>query len=69
MTPKEKAVELVRRFEQEVGMTAYAYSCAKQCALLAVGVIIAEIDENYDTLHSADRKQYWYHTKEEIEKL
>jgi hypothetical protein len=45
------------------------YIIAKRCALIAVDEIIKEIDNNYDTLHSADRKQYWKGIKKEIENL
>jgi hypothetical protein len=42
---------------------------AKQCAIICVDEIIKEVDDNYDTLHSADRKQFWNEVKREIEKL
>ena len=45
------------------------YVIAKRCFLIGVDEIIKEINDNYDTLHSADRKQYWKGIKKEIENL
>ena len=72
MKAKEKAGELVEKFRLNVldyennGLNSFK---AKQCALIAVDEIIKEINDNYDTLHSADRKQYWKGIKKEIENL
>jgi hypothetical protein len=70
MTPQEKAKELVHK------MWIYAlpnakgsWVNAKKLSLIAVDEIYNEIDDNYDTLHSSDRKQYWQDVKSEIEKL
>ena len=65
MTPKQKAKEL---FNKMYDFSIFEES-AKKCALIAVDEIIKEIDNNYDTLHSADRKQYWKGIKKEIENL
>ena len=65
MTPKEKAEELVSSYFLLVQTIAQQ----KQCALIAVDEIYNEIDDNYDTLHSSDRKQYWQEVKNEIKQL
>ena len=75
MTPKEKAKELIHYYIKELLSAKYSINgfvindLAKQCALIAVDEIYNEIDDNYDTLHSSDRKQYWQDVKTEIEKL
>jgi hypothetical protein len=73
MTPKEKAIELIKKFSSfahdEFGYEKINNYKSKQCALIAVDEIYNEIDDNYDTLHSSDRKQYWQDVKSEIEKL
>jgi hypothetical protein len=72
MTPKEKALVLcftmhkIEPIEFDDNITFYE---AKQAAFIAVDEIYNEIDDNYDTLHSSDRKQYWLDVKSEIEKL
>jgi hypothetical protein len=75
MTPKEKAKELISIYWKTKIETPHvreyimSKELAKQCALIAVDEIYNEIDDNYDTLHSSDRKQYWQEVKTEIEKL
>jgi hypothetical protein len=72
MTPKEKALVLcftMHKIEPLTGDNNITFYEAKQCALIAVDEIYNEIDDNYDTLHSSDRKQYWQDVKSEIEKL
>jgi len=78
MTPKEKVKELVDRFREfadgtDIKTDRYSPNIekqnAKQCALIAVDEILKEIDDNYDTLHSADRKKYWQEVKKELENL
>jgi acyl carrier protein phosphodiesterase len=72
MTPKEKAQDIFNKMLFEI-----KYNCqpslnkmvAKKCSLIAVDEIYNEIDDNYDTLHSSDRKQYWQEVKKEIELL
>jgi hypothetical protein len=53
-SPKEKAKELFFKF-YETGIDQYD---TKQCALIAVDMLIEEI-----------RSKYWYDVKTEIEKL
>lgn len=72
MTPKEKAIELVNKFPLnglilKNGDSPKQYKeHAKQCALISVFEMFNEIDDNYDTLHSSDRKQYWLQVSKEI---
>ena len=65
MKAKDKAAELVNKYYQYFESN----TNAKDCALIAVEEIIKEINNNYDTLHSADRKQYWKGIKKEIKNL
>lgn len=75
MTPKEQAKELIYKFKfnpnliNEFGNQSLFDEEAKQCALIAVGEIIKEIKDNYDTLHSSDRKLFWEEVKKEINNL
>ena len=69
MTPKEKAIELYEKYEFVYIQNYTSKHEVKQCTLIAVDEIYNEIDDNYDTLHSSDRKQYWQEVKKEIEKL
>jgi len=61
MTPKEKARELVDKYE-----TLFNYDYSKQCALIAVEEIldVIDIDENYQNTYS-----FFLKVKQEIEKL
>jgi hypothetical protein len=69
MTPKQKAKELILKY-YFVYVSGYtSIHEVKRAALIAVDEIYNEIDDNYDTLHSSDRKQYWQEVKTEIEKL
>ncbi|HEY9701606.1 MAG TPA: hypothetical protein V6C58_04130 [Allocoleopsis sp.] len=66
MNPKEKAKELVFKYEQYKWIN---HDLAKQCALIAVDEIIKVLqhaDTAYDLLIYID---YWIKVKEEIEKL
>ena len=56
MTAKEKAIELVYKFDKVVN--AYTNETLKQCALIAVDEIIKETGS-----------KYWYDVKLEINKL
>ena len=61
MTPKEKAKELVYKFYPSVQWKLGQEDCldrAKQCALIAVEMMIEET-----------RTKYWYDVKQEIEKI
>jgi len=71
MTPKQKAEELFDKMLYNDGDKYHhcSHYVGKNCALIAVDEIIKEINNNYDTLHSADRKQYWKGIKKEIKNL
>jgi hypothetical protein len=73
MTPQEKAIELMNRFEhqynldisEDIGIRGIDYEMAKQCALIAVNEIwnaleSARVFEEYD---------YWQEVKQEIENI
>lgn len=75
MTPKEKAIELVTKFKSNVYKKAYANTdfmhdryyglddeMAKQCALIAVDLILTEHPMANDYF-------YWVEVGQEIEKL
>ena len=74
MTPKEKACELVdkmyfsRRFlEEESYVPLQAFNHAKECALIAVDVIINALE-----IHQWQNKsviEYYLEVKQEIEKI
>lgn len=77
MTPKEKAEELVDRFEQRFplksevittkGDLSWEYDNweeAKQCALIAVGEILSQFNWK-----PSNGSSYWEEVKQEIEKL
>ena len=78
MTPQEKAIELMNRFEhqynldisEDIGIRGIDYEMAKQCALIAVDEILDanpyECD-GIEILHS--NISYWKEVKQEIEKL
>jgi len=57
MTPKEKAIDLVHKFDME---NEY-YERAQECAKIAVDEILNVID-NFEMI-------YWENVKQEIEKL
>ena len=71
MKAKEKAEELFDKMLYNDGDKYHhcSHYVGKNCALIAVDEIIKEINNNYDTLHSADRKQYWKGIKKEIKNL
>ena len=75
MTSKEKAQQLIDKYYPYVQDTRLTIEFrlehvklhyAKQCALISVNELFNEIDDNYDTLHSSDRKQYWLQVSKEI---
>jgi hypothetical protein len=76
MTPKEKALNLIDRFENysfmDIDKRISSFSSAKQCALIAVQ---ERIDEGYEWMGGGnaewekDRYNYWQEVKREIEKL
>ena len=68
MTPKEKAEELLNKFNNP-DRTNYPYvHNAQQCALIAVNEILAIF---YDDMQSMwnDELSYWHQVKNEIENL
>ena len=69
MTPKEKAEELLNKFNNP-DRTNYPYvHNAQQCALIAVDEILKAVnnpDETYLMKHSVN---FWKEVKQEIEKL
>ena len=62
MTPEERAKELVDKFYQQAPLEDIEFYSndvmAKDCALIAVNLLIEEI-----------RSKYWYDVKNEIQKL
>jgi hypothetical protein len=73
MTPKEKAVELLIKYDE---LLTYIESKrkAKDCVLIAVDEIIASniFEQNHqEYIHPfvADKNGYWREVKQEIEKL
>jgi 2-hydroxy-3-keto-5-methylthiopentenyl-1-phosphate phosphatase len=70
MEAKEKAKELVHRFQEtmffHVTDERIDIEEAKQCALIAVDEIINSIQEIFETF---EERQYWQQVKKEIEKL
>ncbi len=70
MTPKEKAQELVDKFNYE--SKHYLMLDAKQCALIAVDEIIKECcksSEKKDAKYQDERINYWQQVKHEINNL
>ena len=65
MTPKEKAEELVNRFENETHSLVKDED-AKQCALIAVDEVLNFI---HTDAFSYTNEEYWQEVKQEIEKL
>lgn len=71
MTAKQKASELVDKYytgrepNDNLPLTIY-WSCAKQCALIAVEEIS---DVLWEQMADKDRIIYWEDVKHEIEKL
>ena len=66
MTPKEKAKELVHRFDlMQTYVEGFSYDDAKQCALIAVDeILVVVINSPY-----VDIIKYWQEVKKEINKL
>jgi len=67
MTPKEKAQELVDKFNYE--SKHYLMLDAKQCALIAVDEIIRELTEEISPSVHGFRHQYWIEVEQELENL
>jgi hypothetical protein len=75
MTPKEKALQLIDKFENysfiDIDKRISSFNSAKQCALIAVDEIIKTdmlIDEDTYVM-TPSYLQYWQQVKQEIEKL
>ena len=67
MSPKEKAKELVDRFNLPSGLMSIE---RKQCALIAVDEIVATLNkEVYPRFQYDDTFEYWENVKNEIELL
>ena len=73
MTPKEKANELVVKYQIDNPIT---YHQAKQCALIAVDEILENVDYFFKELEKDglpnkfdDEIEYWQEVKQEINKL
>ena len=74
MTPKEKAKELIDKFERatwacimETNNGSEVLDLAKQCALIAVEEVICMVSEDDGIWITT--LQYWNQVKTEIEKL
>jgi hypothetical protein len=70
MKPKEKAIELVEKINNELNWIEIDYQIdlyrdVKQCALIAVDEILEITSESYDI----DHINWWQEVKTEIEKL
>jgi len=64
MKPKEKAFQIFWNYIHNVNAD---YDKAKKSAIIVVDEILLEIDDNYDSMHSSDRKLYWQEAKQELE--
>ena len=62
MTPKEKALELVIKFQQEISIV-----MAIKCALITVDEILLHEKNNHSVLDKST--DYWQEVKEEIKNL
>ena len=70
MDAKEKAKELVTKmYVNQWRNNTMEYKTAKQCALIAVDNIIAEVEPSVSMDVISARIKYWEQVKEEIEKL
>ena len=68
MTPKEKAKELVYKFDNTMEFST-PQRFAKQCALVTVDEILKMVDETMQGWLDADIIAHWKQVKQEIEKL
>jgi hypothetical protein len=73
MTPKEKALELVETYYNEIISflsDKMKYRNAKQCALIAVEEIEKAIDFDWMEVQNLENEhRYWEQVKEELKKL
>ena len=65
MTPKEKAEGLYRKVENSIYLAQYTSEATKQCALIAVDVVLSTMDEEDNYV----MYKYWNEVKQEIESL
>jgi len=68
MTPKEKAIELIDKFENET-YSLIQGQLSKQCALIAVEEILKAVDNPDEKYSMKDSVDYWQEVKQEIENL
>ena len=64
MTPKEKALELVIRIQEEISII-----LARKIALICVDEVINSIEVGYEDFKSLAKINYYQQVKEEINKL
>jgi hypothetical protein len=70
MTPKEKAKELVYKYNNGPSLFhSIDFYQAKECALIAVDEILNAIDWDYYEGSQGTELNYWKEVKQEIEKL
>ena len=73
MTPKEKANKIRYQLEsamQDADMRGYYNQATKQCALIAVDLILIDCGaKDWSGDAACDGKNYWHEVKQEIEKL
>jgi len=72
MTPKEKATELVARFQNTIEtpiIRGLKFNDAKQCALIAVDEIVSIKRHFLESNNEAALYEYWREVKQEIESL
>jgi hypothetical protein len=77
MTPKEEAQELINKFINPTikwnpinGVGYYNdINAAKECAMIAVDMVIWNIEPSVSMDVISERIKYWQEVKEEIEKL
>jgi hypothetical protein len=73
LTPKEKAKELVDKFEKVEVVSADHMACAsidaKQCALIHIDIMIDSIEVGFEDSKSLAKINYYQEVKTEIEKL
>ena len=78
MTPKEKAIELIDKFNNHTvkelvylknGKVIEGKTEAKQCALIAVDEILKAVDNPDETYLMKHSVEYWSQVKQEIENL
>jgi hypothetical protein len=74
MTPKEKAIDLVKDMEFEIPYVhdptePQADDIAKKCALIAVDELLNNFLSNRTTKYGRERYHFWQVVKQEIEKL